>query len=154
MLNPRALRIRVPAWFSQGFSGWCGGCIWIKLILLSVISLNAQGVFNDFSPTVKGVTVGQEHCYFWANYPINLAVTSACYKNNRLVWISVQNFGPLDINDSISGQYDATPDSTAPAMKVNIQWTFLYNSSIDKVQWFITTVEPDLIPNIVQQGIF
>lgn len=53
----------------------------------------AVAVFNDFSPTVKGVTIGPSHCYVWGNLPGGWATEWACYENGVLVQIKVQIVG-------------------------------------------------------------
>lgn len=38
----------------------------LLLLLFSVVGLHGQNaVYNNFSSTVKGVTIGTAHCYFW-----------------------------------------------------------------------------------------
>lgn len=39
----------------------------------------SQAVINNFSPTVKGVTIGSVHCYFWS-LPAPYDVEVACYQ--------------------------------------------------------------------------
>lgn len=47
-----------------------------------------QPVINDFTPEIKGATIGPVHCYFWAQYPVAGQLQMACYDQNGTV---VQN---------------------------------------------------------------
>lgn len=63
----------------------------LLLLLLLGSSLLAQNaVYNNFSPTVKGVTIGSTHCYFWFHgssvSPYDIEV--ACY-NPTVVFLAV-----------------------------------------------------------------
>ena len=57
----------------------------MKLLFATLIlcaSVRAQtATYNNFSPTVQGVTVGSYHCYFWfhASVPAPYDYEIACY---------------------------------------------------------------------------
>ena len=53
-----------------------------SLLLLTGLSFAQNATFNDFSPAaVRGVTIGQYHCYFWfgAIVPPPYTFEAACY---------------------------------------------------------------------------
>lgn len=55
-------------------------------LLFLTIGLKAQAVYNNFSPIVKGVTIGTTHCYFWfhsavASPPYDIEI--ACYSPSQ-----------------------------------------------------------------------
>lgn len=64
--------------------------ILLLLLLLGSSLLAQNAVFNNFSPTVKGVTIGTVHCYFWfhasAVSPWDIEV--ACY-NPTIKYLNV-----------------------------------------------------------------
>src|SRR6185436_6078198 len=62
------------------------------LVTLFALGLQAQVVFNDFSPKVKGVTIGNVHCYFWSLVgPWDAEI--ACYADNVLQQLQVKSPG-------------------------------------------------------------
>lgn len=57
------------------------------LLLLGCGLASAQAVVNDFSPTVKGVTIGAAHCYFWLKAPTlpsPYVAEAACWQGTTL----------------------------------------------------------------------
>lgn len=71
----------------------------MKLLFASLIlcaSLKAQtAIYNNFSPTVQGITVGNYHCYFWFHdvVPTPYDYEIACYGYDTPVII----VGPKEI---------------------------------------------------------
>lgn len=68
----------------------------LLLLLLLGSSLLAQNaIYNNFSPTVKGVTIGTVHCYAWfhASAPSPWDVEVACYSAGVVNYISVGKAG-------------------------------------------------------------
>lgn len=56
----------------------------LLLVLITATLLPAQAVWNNFSQTVKGVTIGQVHCYFFSLSGQQYDSEVACYTNNVL----------------------------------------------------------------------
>ena len=78
------------------------------LLSLPLIRVEAQSpVFNNFSTTVKGVTVGTSHCYFWfqASAPVPYVLELACYTGTTLNKIAVMtiNTSSLDFYSYTDG---------------------------------------------------
>ena len=102
----------------------------VLLLLLLGSSLLAQNaVYNNFSPTVKGVTIGTTHCYIWfhGSAPTPYDIETACYISGVIKYISV----------GVAGQ--AMQDTfNYPAG--NIGW--LFTSSGGVITWQLTGQGP------------
>lgn len=108
----------------------------LLLLLLSVIGLNAQNsIYNDFSATVKGVTVGSVWCYFWFHdgvytsaHQAGFEFESACYESGNNVDLafkkqgqSIKDGGFTFTNGYI--RYTIRPNTTDPT-----KWDFALSS--------------------------
>lgn len=117
-----------------------------KLALISLLALPlfAQNLatFNNFSPTVKGVTVGNEHCYFWAHYPVRNKMTSACYIDNVAVRVMTESF--------IVGTESNNMYSTA----LHVQIIYEFHLTANGLVFYITTEHPDNTAPIIESGMF
>ena len=67
-----------------------------KLLLLTILALPAlaqNAVFNQFSPTVIGMTIGTSHCYMWGNLTPPWVTEIACYTAGGLQQVQAQSSG-------------------------------------------------------------
>lgn len=96
----------------------------MRLALLSLVGLvlSAQqptAVFNNFSPTVMGVTIGQVHCYFWFHVlPKPYDSEAACYASGVLqnVQASIPGVTTVESFDFDGGSiaWQLKPNATDP----------------------------------------
>lgn len=80
----------------------------ITLLLFTLPIFSQTAVYNNFSPTVQGITVGNYHCYLFM-HTANIKpyeFESACYKDNILQTIQVSLPGvPITQFFNFSGGY-------------------------------------------------
>lgn len=96
-----------------------------KILLLFLLSLplSAQAVINDFTGgKVKGVTIGNTHCYFWFNSPTVGQLQVACYSNGTIVYNSIMYVFGNSGSGNIVGSYPI-PGLTTGGI---ITWIFQY----------------------------
>ena len=72
------------------------------LFVLAAVATAQQPVFNDFSPSVKGMTVGTSHCYFWSHL-VGYDLEIACYANGTLLKVEAFPRLPIARPDGIFG---------------------------------------------------
>jgi|ERR1035437_2622941 polyisoprenoid-binding protein YceI len=82
----------------------------IRILLLILFSLPAlaqtPAVFNDFSPTVKGVTIGSSHCYLWVNLVGIWNAEVACYQVDKNGYPTVQQVQAELVGQTLRGEFD------------------------------------------------
>lgn len=120
----------------------------VCLLLLVALSLPGQQgavVFNNFTATIKGVTIGASHCYFWSQSPAVGHVQTGCYLNGVLQYnaiaYSITQPGVVD-----SWAFGANPDGTCPANGNcgTITWQFTPGAAPNSINYEMTGVA---IPN-------
>lgn len=66
------------------------------LLLLPFLALPAIGqnaVFNQFSPSVIGMTIGTSHCYMWGNLTPPYTLIVGCYTASGIQQVQAQVAG-------------------------------------------------------------
>jgi hypothetical protein len=84
----------------------------ITFLLLAASAFCQNAVYNNFSPTVKGITIGTYHCYFWmhASAPAPWDNEIACYSGSSLPMIMVGIAG-VTLGDPLSPQVFQSADA-------------------------------------------
>lgn len=112
------------------------------LLLWSVVGLNAQNaVYNNFSSTVKGVTIGTTHCYFWfhGSSPSPWDIEVVCYTSGTSQYLAV-------------GKAGQTMQDTFNYASGNIAWFF--TSTMGVITWQLSGQGPsDTSPLFVSGSI-
>lgn len=70
----------------------------IPLLLVSFSLLGQSAQYNDYTPTVKGMTVGQNYCYFWFHSAVVASgwdYEVACYSGTNNVILSFKKSGVI-----------------------------------------------------------
>lgn len=98
-------------------------------------------VYNDFSPLVKGVTVGPDHCYFWLKQPGMNDVHTACYLGGALVYNAIDTLG------TASGAQGKT-EGEADWNGATIKWCFTLGT------FTLSVTLPDGTTPLVKSGTF
>ncbi len=99
-MDLRSLRLSL-AFLRQAFkvcSGWLPKCLLgyaAQIALLAGYTFGQSPVYNDFTPLIKGVTVGAGHCYFWLRSPGAEDVHIACYFNGVLFHNAVETLSVI-----------------------------------------------------------
>ncbi len=128
-----------------------------RLLLVALLAIAARApcgaqaaaVFNDFSPTVKGMTVGTSHCYLWAHVAPPWDMEVACYTAGVLRQIQVQPIG-----QSMSGTFafcDSGSFVVPCAAGGTITWLVTPNGATSLWQ---LTAQPNGGLAIYQEGTF
>lgn len=122
------------------------------LLLLSFLLLGTRearsqsAVFNNFSSTVKGVTIGAIHCYFWVHgaSPAPWDSEVACYISGTTSFITV----------NLPGTQVGTPTSPLSFSKNGalITWTFTPNGSL--INYSISGLGPSDSAPLITTGTF
>ncbi len=99
------------------------------LLLTSLLAASAFGqtaVANNFSPAVKGITIGTTHCYMWGQSPGAGQVQVACYTNNTILKNTVM---------TVTANDDA---GCFPFGAANICWVLKPNASAPQIDFQLT----------------
>lgn len=131
-----------------------------RLLALTLFAalLCGQGgvVINDFTPTVKGVTIGASHCYFWSQLPSPGWVHVGCYSGTTL---DINAIFQVVVNQA-EGNYTFGVDRTGAchtgATCGQITWIFQPKASAPNMIDFQITgvVLPDKTSGASESGTF
>ena len=113
----------------------------LLILALSTAAFGQTAVINNFTATIKGVTIGTNYCYFWGQSPgasqVQVACyTTAAYPSGTIVKNTIQTVTSPDDQQCIG--FGGTTPSFVPTMM--ICWTFKPNATAPGIDYQITGI--------------
>ena len=111
------------------------------LTLLAGSAFGQTAVINNFTALIKGVTIGPNYCYFWAQSPgpsqIQIACASTPWPASTLLKNTIQTItaSPGGIVEAPCVGFGATPSSPPTSM---VCWLFKPNATPPGIDYQIT----------------